>query len=121
MAKRSGNKASENPRLVEEVLNATPPYRELFERGRGLVCTHSLDGILLSVNPAAAHLLGYEPSELVGKNLAHGILASTRNLFRDYLRRMQEHGADQGFLRVCTRDGGERLLFYNNVLSRPDD
>jgi PAS domain S-box-containing protein len=98
-----------------------PPYRALFEQGGGLMCTHALDGTLLSINPAASSLLGYDTSALIGKNLAVSIPTSTRKLFSDYLSRIEANGADQGLLRVCTSDGSERLLLYNNVLFHPED
>ncbi|MBA3356099.1 MAG: PAS domain S-box protein [Pyrinomonadaceae bacterium] len=44
-------------------------YRNLVENSQGLICTHDLEGTLLSVNPAVAHLSGYQPSEMVGRNL----------------------------------------------------
>ena len=43
--------------------------REVFESSRGLICTHSLDGVLLPVNPAAAQSLGYRVEDLVGRNI----------------------------------------------------
>src|SRR5437879_2714957 len=104
-----------------DLVNIAPPYRALFHQGGGLMCTHALDGTLLSVNPAASSLLGYEVPELIGKNLAVAIPASARKLFSDYLSRIKANGADQGLLRVCTRDGSERLLLYNNVLFHPQD
>jgi len=33
-------------------------YRHLVENSLGLICTHDLEGTVLSVNPAAAHSLG---------------------------------------------------------------
>jgi PAS domain S-box-containing protein len=97
------------------------PYRALFEQGGSLMCTHALDGTLLSINPAAAKLLGYEVSELIGKNLAFGIPHSSRNLFFAYLSKIKTDGADQGFLRINTKNDGERLLLYNNVLFHPEE
>jgi len=44
-------------------------YRALVESGRGLICTHDLSGVLLSVNRAAAERLGYAVEELVGRSL----------------------------------------------------
>ncbi|MCU1311335.1 MAG: sensor diguanylate cyclase [Candidatus Angelobacter sp.] len=104
-----------------DLVNIAPPYRAIFEQGAGLMCTHALDGTLLSINPAASSLLGYEISELIGKNLAVAIPESARKLFSNYLSRIEAKGADQGLFRVCTRDGSERLLLYNNALFNPEN
>jgi PAS domain S-box-containing protein len=116
---KSKNSAIDSP--SPDLDNTAPPYRALFEEGGGLMCTHAVDGTLLSVNPAVPSLLGYEISELVGKNLAVAIPASGRKLFSDYLSRIIAKGADQGLLRVCAKDGSERLLLYSNVLFHPQD
>jgi PAS domain S-box-containing protein len=108
------------PRKTQDQLgNVATPYRALYEKGGSLMCTHALDGTLLSINPAASNLFGYEPSELIGKNLAIGIPPSGRKLFYDYLSRIKAVGMDQGFLRLSTKDGGKRLLLYSNVLHNP--
>jgi PAS domain S-box-containing protein len=92
-------------------------YRELVEYSLGLICTHDLTGTVLSINPAAAHSLGYEPEDGIGHNLREFLPADARNLFDDYLRRIQEHGQDAGLMRVAPRAGTERVWMYRNVLS----
>jgi PAS domain S-box-containing protein len=91
-------------------------YRNLVEHSLGLICTHDLDGRLLSINPAAAHSLGYEPEQGVGSNLVEFLAPETRHLFDHYLHRMREHGQDAGLMRVIARDGGARVWMYRNVL-----
>src|ERR1700678_39938 len=44
-------------------------YRQLVESSLGFICTHDLDGVLLSINSHAAATLGYEPEEMVGTPL----------------------------------------------------
>jgi PAS domain S-box-containing protein len=92
-------------------------YRELVEYSLGLICTHDLTGNILSINPAAANLLGYRPEDGIGHNLREFISADTRHLFDDYLHRIQEHGQDAGLMRVVDRGGAERVWMYRNVLS----
>ena len=91
-------------------------YRNLVEHSLGLICTHDLDGRLLSINPAAARSLGYEPEHGVGSNLAEFLAPETRHLFDSYLQRIRERGQDAGLMRVIARDGTARVWMYRNVL-----
>src|SRR5215831_839404 len=90
-------------------------YRELVEYSLGLICTHDLTGTILSINPAAADLLGYIPEEGIGRNLRDFLAADTQHLFDAYLQRIQAHGRDQGLMRVVARSGDERVWIYRNV------
>jgi PAS domain S-box-containing protein len=92
-------------------------YRELVEYSLGLICTHDLAGTILSINPAAATSLGYQPSEGIGRNLREFLAEDKRHLFDDYLRRITDHGHDEGLMRVVSRSGAERVWMYRNVLS----
>ena len=92
-------------------------YRELVEYSLGLICTHDLAGNILSINPAAANLLGYQPEDGIGHNLREFLSADTRPLFDDYLRRIGEHGHDAGLMRLVARGGTELVWMYRNVLS----
>jgi PAS domain S-box-containing protein len=90
-------------------------YRALVESSRGLICTHDLAGILLSVNPAAADRLGYAADELVGRSLGDFLAPSVRAQFPQYLDRIGHASGDQGLMLVVTRDGDERIWSYSNV------
>ena len=91
-------------------------YRNLVEHSLGLICTHDLEGRLLSINPAAARSLGYEPERGIGSNLAEFLAPETRHLFAGYLQRIREHGQDEGLMRVIARNGRTRVWMYRNVL-----
>jgi len=90
-------------------------YRALVESSRGLICTHDLAGILLSVNPAAADRLGYAADELVGRSLGDFLAPSVRAQFPQYLDRIGHASGDQGLMLVVTRHGEERIWSYSNV------
>jgi PAS domain S-box-containing protein len=90
-------------------------YRELVDSSLGLICTHDFDGILLSINPAAARLLGYTGAELVGKSLRQVLAPAVRDLLPQYLERIRQGAIDEGVMRVVTRTGEERLWAYCNV------
>lgn len=93
-------------------------YRELVEQSRGLICTHDLAGVLLSVNRAAADRLGYPPEDLVGRSLGDLLAPAVRHLFPHYLDRIQRGATDEGLMLVVTREGDERIWTYSNVRGR---
>src|SRR6478609_9367178 len=110
-------RTEDSRRRTEEALRQSEiRFRELFEQSLGLICTHDLDGVLLSINPAAAHALGYDPAEGPGRNLREFLSPNTRHLFDEYLQRMRNHGFDAGLMRVVTKDGLERTWMYRNIL-----
>jgi PAS domain S-box-containing protein len=90
-------------------------YRDLVESGGGLICTHDLAGVLLSVNRAAADRLGYAPEQLVGKSLGDFLAPAVRAGFGQYLDRIARAQSDEGLMLVLTRQGEERIWTYSNV------
>lgn len=90
-------------------------YRYVVEYGQGLICMHDLNGVLLYINPAAAHALGYTPQDGIGKKLSAFLAPAMRPLFPAYLERIRRNPIDSGLLRVITRHGQERVWSYHNV------
>ena len=90
-------------------------YQNLVESSLGLICTHDLNGVLLSVNRAGAARLGYTAEELVGKSLGDFLAPAVRHLFPQYLDRITHAPADEGLMVVMTREGEERIWSYSNV------
>lgn len=103
------------PRIVEP---SAQRYRDLVEQSRGLICTHDLAGVLLSVNRAAADRLGYAPEDLVGRSLGDLLAPAVRHLFPQYLDRIQRTSSDEGLMVVVTRAGEERIWIYSNARGR---
>ena len=102
---------------AEDALRASEDqYRDLFEHSEDLVCTHDLEGRLLSVNPAAARLLGYEVEEFLKVPMRELIVPEYRVLFDEYLVRMKVNGADKGLMCVMARNGEIKTWEYNNTL-----
>jgi diguanylate cyclase (GGDEF)-like protein/PAS domain S-box-containing protein len=91
-------------------------FRQLFQFSLGLICTHDLDGILLSVNPAAAQSLGYPIKAMMGRQMADFIRAENLPLYQQYLKRIAVVGSDSGRLELRAADGEMRIWAYHNVL-----
>ena len=90
-------------------------HRDLIEHSQGFICTHDMEGTMLSVNTAAARSLGYTPEEIVGRNLIELVTPDARPFFGLYLKRVEtEHSAD-GLMNICAKDGEERTWLYRNV------
>jgi PAS domain S-box-containing protein len=102
---------------VEKALRESEDrYRDLVENSQDLLCTHDLKGNLLSANAASARILGYDVAELLKVPMRQFITPDYQQQFDEYLARIEEHGADRGFMSVVTRTGERRIWEYNNTL-----
>jgi PAS domain S-box-containing protein len=91
-------------------------YRDIVESSLDLMCTHDLNGVLLTINLGAARALGYEPSELVNRNLREFLSPKVREELEAYLVVIRETGAASGFMRLRTKSGETRIWKYTNTL-----
>ncbi len=91
-------------------------YRDLVDNSHELICTHDLEGRVLSVNPWAARVLGYPQDSLVGINIRDGLLPEYREKFDEYLRTVITEGSARGVMKVRTATGETRLWEYYNTL-----
>src|SRR6185295_8773143 len=91
-------------------------YRDLVDNSHELICTHDLEGRVLSVNPWAARVLGYPKYALLGMNIRDGLLPEYREQFDEYLRVVKTEGSARGVMKVKTATGETRLWEYYNTL-----
>ena len=104
-------------RQAEETLRESEArYRQLVEGSLGMVCTHDLDGVLISINTNAARSLGYEVDEMLSVSLMELIPAEHKNGLPDYLDRITSQGEAQGLLYLTHRDGSQRVIAFRNKL-----
>ena len=91
-------------------------YRNLVDKSRGLICTHDLTGKLISVNEAAAELLGVTTEEIVGRNLVDFLTPGSEREFQAYLKKIAEWGVHRGLMRVVNSQDEELVWSYSNKL-----
>ena len=91
-------------------------YRILLKHSQDLLCTHDLEGRLLSCSTAAATLLGYSVEELLQIPMADFVAPEFRSQFDFYLSEIQRAGEAHGLLTVMTRSGERRIWEYHNTL-----
>ena len=104
-------------KLAEQALvESEDRYRDLVDNSHELMCTHDLEGRILSVNPWAARVLGYEQDALIGLHIRDGLVTEYRDQFDDYLREIKENGFARGIMRVKTTSGETRVWEYYNTL-----
>ena len=107
---------TERKRAEAALRESEDRYRDLVEHSEDLVCTHDLDGKLISVNPAPARCLGYSVEEMLRIPMQELVAPEFRAQFDDYLKRIQSNGVDKGMLCVMTRSGERRIWEYSNSL-----
>ncbi len=91
-------------------------YRVLFENTQGFICTHRMNGEILSINKAAAKILGFKSQEIIGRNLKEFLVEDKKDMFSDYLKELQEKRKSTGIMQFISKDNERRYLVYRNVV-----
>jgi two-component system cell cycle sensor histidine kinase/response regulator CckA len=103
--------------IIEQVLRENEDrYRDLVEHSRDLICTHDLQGNLLSINELPAKILGYSREEILSKSLREFIPPEFQSDFDQYLSVIKRKGEATGLFSVMTKSGERRIWKYYNTL-----
>lgn len=111
-------KLRESEEAIALLRESEDRYRDLVEHSEDLLCTHDLEGILLTVNDPPAHILGYTKEELLHRPMRDFVVPEAQALCDAYLAQIQRDGFVKGLLPVLTKNGEVRLWEYNNTLRK---
>ena len=100
----------------ETLVESERRYRLIVEGSLGMICTHDVDGIILSVNRNGAETIGKTIHEMVGHSLAGFLPKGAAATFRDYLAQVTETGEAEGLMHMRHVDGSIRVIAYRNKM-----
>jgi PAS domain S-box-containing protein len=107
---------TERKRLEATLREREDHYRDLVEHSCDLICTHDLEGQLLSVNDVPCRILGYSREEILATPMSKIIPPEHRQLFNEYMNKIRRDGSAEGLLAVMTKSGERRIWKYHNTL-----
>ncbi|TFF37470.1 PAS domain S-box protein [Mucilaginibacter psychrotolerans] len=111
-----GRDVTENILQKQHLADSEAKLRAFFENSKGLMCTHHINGKLISVNTSGASLLGYSVAELNGLSLFDIIPAERHKMLRAYLKKIKQEGRAEGQMITLHKDGSQRVWMFNNTL-----
>ena len=101
---------TEVKRARQELERREKQYHDLVHYSQALICTHDLQGRILTVNPAVEQLLGWPAAELVGRSLGRVLPPEHLPAFEAQLAALAAHRSQDQLLTVRTRAGERRYL-----------
>lgn len=91
-------------------------YRDLVENSNDLICTHDLDGNLLTINSTASKISGYSEEELLNMNFKEILDPEYLRKYDLYLKVIKNRGKAKGTMAIYTKSGERRYWEFNNTL-----
>ncbi|WP_210515830.1 PAS domain S-box protein [Hymenobacter terricola] len=96
----------------QELERREKQYRDLVHYSQALICTHDLQGLVLSVNPAIERLLGVPAAQLVGRHLREILPPESHAALQGYLDGITPREPQARLIMMRTSAGEQRYLQY---------
>jgi len=102
-------------KIEEQVTRSEKRHRDLFNYSQALICTHELNGKILTANPSILHAMQYTETEMIGKSIKEFIPIPQQSQFEtNYLDVINKNGRSQGVFSVINKSGKKIYLLYQN-------
>ena len=111
-----GVNITERRKFEEKVRFSEKRYRDLFSYSQALICTHDMEGTLLTINPEVSKTLGYSEEEMLGRKIQAFIPEDNQAQFEtDYLSAIRNNNnIVNGVFCILSKDGQRIYLLYKN-------
>ncbi|MBC7450708.1 MAG: PAS domain S-box protein, partial [Cytophagales bacterium] len=101
-------------KALEKLIQSEKKYRDLITYNQALICTHDMNGIIISANPACQQALEVAEKDLIGKTIG-SLFDKNRILeYHEYLRKINEEEQVSGVMEVLNRHGQKMYWLYHN-------
>jgi PAS domain S-box-containing protein len=107
---------TERKNAEEELRKSEEKHRDIVENISDIICTHDLEGRILSVNSAAVKLLGYESPVLLKLTIQDILAPGVKHLYSGFISTITKNGYSKGLMKVQTSAGVMRFWEYSNTL-----
>jgi PAS domain S-box-containing protein len=109
-----GFNITERKKIEEQQARSEKRYRDLFNYSQALICTHDVEGKILSVNPAACKATGFSQEELLNRNLSDFIPPIHKEDFKNvYLGSLHDETRNQGVFSIISKNLEKKYLLYH--------
>ena len=108
---------TERKKIEDQIKLSEKRYRYIFSFSQAWICTHDIQGKIITINSSACKMLGYNEHELIGKTIDSLIPEKVRTQFADtYLAKIISAGKAEGIMSILNKKGEKLYLLYQNFL-----